>query len=178
MKASRTWHGDWETRLLDRLRDLGYTNTLEFLQAFPGHSYKQLVDTIGDCAVVQLEFLQFKEAEAADRLREAAMDCLTRNLRSYLPRGWGRSDFDSTLPASVVDWLKDDEVTNRSRFLIASAICHSSASLVRFGAEKPKKMVLVGKALQELNPPLGWQPAGPDDPLIVAAFAVAWPEDR
>jgi hypothetical protein len=41
---------------------------------------------------------------------------------------------------------------------------------------KPKAQA-VWAALERLTPPVGWSPAGPDDPYILKAFSEGWPQE-
>lgn len=153
-----TWEPGWQARLLDSVRAEGAHAVTDFLARFPGEPAIQVAKRLpGNVAAVQLELLQFEEAERAGRLRDAAKDAFCRLIRDNLKRGWGRGRHAEFNTASTyADWL----------------------SLLEFRALHPELRPVgdaVWQALLQLAPPDGWLPSGSEDPLIVAAFNAGWP---
>jgi hypothetical protein len=107
-----------------------------------------------DVAAFQLEWMHFEEGK--NDIRRLAMDSLARDVKSHLPAGWRhgtKGDFDTA--GAYADWV------------------------VRLEQQQPEikpKAKAVWAALEELHPPVGWLPSGPDDPFIVDAFSRGWPE--
>ena len=160
MEDEATWTADWPKRVLSRLRIQGFETVRDFLKRYPAKPYTHLVKMIAPwVAAMQLTRLQMEEALREGRLRDAAMDSLTRNLNE-LPDGW----------------VPDGETESRA----AAAAAHSTTLIVIDG-RSPKlrsTMLEVYRVLKGMRPPIGWRPAGPDDPLIVEAFEQAWPRSR
>jgi hypothetical protein len=123
---------------------------------FPGQPYTVLAERLGgDVAALQLEWMQYEEAEAKGSLRDAAMDSLARDLHAYLPNGWrngAKEDFDTSSAFAV--W--------------ATRLEQRSANVKAYANA-------VWDALEALSPPAGWSPTGPDDPLVKQAFLLGWP---
>jgi hypothetical protein len=161
-RASRIWTGNWYQRVAARIRSLGYKDATAFALAFPCEPYVDLVRRLGtDIPAVQFECVQFDEAERCKTIRDAAMDSLIRDLHWHLKSGWegGTRGYFATSSASV-DWLLRLEGTSRNAPI-------NSALRMRGEA--------VWKALEALQPPIGWVPAGVDDHYITSAFNEAWP---
>lgn len=160
--ARRTWEGDWRERVLSRMRSYGYQSVADCLSRFPGEPYVDVVKRLGPhIAAIQLECVQFDEAEKQGALREAAIDSLLRDLNWHLKSGWEggvRGNFNTS--GAYVDWLHRLEGSSRN--------LPPNPELIQRGE-------MVWKALEELRPPRGWLPIGMTDPFIEAAFATAWP---
>jgi len=157
-KGDRIWGGDWRAKLLSHLQQAGFDTVTDFLAQFPAEPYVELAERLGaDVAALQLEWMQFEEARCRGGIRFAAMDSLPRELRYHLPGGWRggtKGDFDTS--GAYADWV------------------------VRLGQQAPDvepKAKAVWAALEELRPPLGWLPTGPNDSFIVDAFLRGWPEE-
>ena len=55
--------------------------------------YEEIVDALGGkFAPIQIIGAQYKEARRLDRVRDAAMDALCRNIVERFPRGWAKCD--------------------------------------------------------------------------------------
>jgi hypothetical protein len=81
-------------------------------------------------------------------------DALARALREHLPDGWQfigrvRGEMDYPTARALSDWS--------AIMTILGDACHQQARQV-------------ADRLEQAGLPLGWLPAGPDDPLLVAAF--------
>lgn len=161
--ASRTWQGNWRDKTRERVAALGYDSVEQFMRAFPGAPYIELVNRLGDdVAAIQVECLQFDEATARNELRAAAMDSLVRDLRRYLDKGWeGGAVGNFTTIQAKVAWIGRLEGSSRNKV--------PSDELNRRGE-------VVWCALEQLQPPIGWLPTQMDDSYIVGAFVVGWPE--
>jgi hypothetical protein len=82
-----------------------------------------------------------------------------RELNTHLPAGWGRGkDANYRIASSYADWIAVLEVEVRM------------PEVVGFANRS-------WKSLKESQPFIGWLPAGPNDPLIEAAFKQGWPEE-
>ena len=133
------------------------------MKAFPGEPYIHLVNRLGDdVAPIQLECVQFDEAEKQGDLRFAAMDSLVRDLREYLEKGWeGSSGRHFATIQAYVAWLGRLEGSSRN--------LKPNADLHRLGES-------VWNALEEMQPPIAWVPAAVSDEYVSGAFAIGWPE--
>jgi hypothetical protein len=156
-RGERVWGGDWPAKLHSRLHSLGFKTIQDFLARFPSEPYLKLVKRLGEnVAAMQLIWMQFQEAQQDASFREAAKDCLAREITGQLRRGWGKGV--------------------RVDFHTAGAYANWVTELTRFQPDVRPNADAVWRALNELRPPEGWLPVGPDDPVIVAAFAKGWPD--
>lgn len=164
------WTGDWRKRVLERVREMGYQSVSDYLKARPGVPYLDLAEELsrplaggeyGDVAAVQIEELQYLEAESEGKLREAAMDSLVRILRDRLGQGgWNEG--------AGADFKR------------AWAYASWSGLVSRCGEDRVAEAYAdkTWEALKELSPPRGWLPSSPEDPYVVAAFNKGWPENE
>jgi hypothetical protein len=156
-RGERVWGGDWQAKLRSRLRSLGFEKIQDFLAQFPSEPYLKLVKRLGeDVAPLQLIWEQFREAQQQGRIRAAAKDCLAREITGQLRHGWGKGV--------------------RVDFQTAGAYANWVTELTRFQPDVRPMADAVWRTLNELKPPPGWLPVGPDDPHIAAAFAAGWPD--
>ena len=135
----------------------GFNSATEFLANYPGVPFLKVVDEVADwVAAMQLIRVYFQEAQRSGQYRKAAIDGLARELNQMLPDGW-----------SV-------DPTSESR--AAAAVAHTSTALSVDGgmSESFDRLLPVFRGLQQSNPPHGWMPTGPDDPLLKNAFDRAW----
>lgn len=160
MTMEQMWSGDWRARIRGRIHALGCETMGDFLNRHPAEPYHKMARGLGvDVAAAQLSRMQFEEATDAGALRLAALDGLARVIKNHLKRGWdvGRHVVFNTAGARA-DWLV----------------------LLEFRADAPHLLPrgeAVWDALKALDPPQGWLPDGPDDPMIQAAFDKAWPRE-
>jgi hypothetical protein len=154
---SAAWQGDWNNRILDRLRAQHFSTLLEYLRQKPALPYLEVADILGidDVAAIHVEWLHFEEAIKHSQFREAAIDSLVREISHHLPGGWKeetKGDFDT---ASVwADWIVRLESYSNNIKPIASA---------------------VWRELLDSKPPAGWKPLAAEDQRITLAFDLAWP---
>lgn len=158
--VDQIWDGDWRARIRGRVHSVGCETVGDFLKRHPSEPYFKVARRLGDdVAAVQLSQIQFEEIADASELRRAAMDGFSREIAEHLKRGWGvgrHVDFNTA--GAYTGWI----------------------ALLQFRAEAPHLVPrgdAVWNELKALNPPQGWLPSGPDDPIIQAAFAKAWPLD-
>lgn len=155
-RGERVWGGDWRTRLIHAVKTLGYESVSAFLSAHPCTPYLVLADMLGDhIAALQIVWSQFREAVDSGKLRDAAIDCLVRELHRHLKRGWGkgmRADFHTAGVYAV--WV--GEVT-------------------RFTPSVRPQADAVWQALAASRPPQGWLPSSSADLLVLNAFSIGWP---
>lgn len=164
------WSGDWQNRLLKRIRAMGYRNVTDYLEAHPGVPYHDVAKDLGrplpdgkgcDIAAIQIQGLQYLEAVAHGKLREFAMDSLVRILRDHLRRkGWNEGV--------------------HAKFNRACAYAAWCGLVSQSGEDEAAKMCAAKtwEALEQLSPPQGWRPSSPDDPYVVAAFNKGWPREQ
>jgi hypothetical protein len=161
-RARRTWEGDWRARIRERVRNIGFGSVSQFLAAFPTQYYTDVADRLGEVAAIQLEVVQFDEAESPTSFREACKDSLVRDLNHYLTSGWEGGTKGNFPSASACATWKG-RVGGTSRNVGADP-----------GRERLAKAVW--DCLEQLKPPLGWLPKTADDPLIAAALEKGWPK--
>jgi hypothetical protein len=151
MTSGTRWHPDPRGYLDQRLRERG-VSAQEFLAARPDRSWVQLVHEFDEpLAPVQL-MAYVQDAAASDRwLDWYARDTLARALHEHLPDGWRfqGGDMDYPTASALADWITIMSTRGQA--------CDDRAEQV---ADNLKRAVL----------PPGWLPAGPDDPLLAAAF--------
>ena len=153
-----TWADDWMPRLLARLESLGYSNLTMFLDAHVGLPYTKAAQLLGDdVAAVQLSGLHQREFAAASDIRHVVCDVLLRCINYHIKRGWLRGPhFRLNQAAAYSDWVL----------------------MFRNCSDLESDLRAVWDALVAQKPEKNWRPQGHDDPLILAAFAAAWPPDR
>lgn len=139
------WEGNWVERIAERVRAKGFASLLDFSEARPTATFLELADELGeeDVAAVQLEWLLKEEALAKKRFGRFARASLVRSIYEQLPQGWGVGEKVDFRRAGVyADWRGT------------------------IGPEYNDATDRVFDALEAANPPLGWLPAGADDPII------------
>lgn len=147
------WTGDWEARILERIRAHGHASVAGFLAAHPGTPYFELAQLLSrgdeDVAAVQLERLHVTSAGGAETATDRdLLDSLCRSVRAGLRRGWeGRRGWDSDLAGALADWI------------------------VMWGSQAWLRGVL--PALIALRPPKGWSPVDPEDETLLMALSAA-----
>lgn len=152
------WLGDWHAKIRGRLHSQGCETVSDFAKLHPLLSHVKLARLLGpDIAAVQVAMMQFEEAKATDSLRKTAKDALCRSLLEHIKHGWKKSIHASRMTGrAYAEWLV----------------------MLEFRALAPELLPTgqaVWDALIASNPPIGWLPSGPDDPIITAAFDKAWP---
>jgi hypothetical protein len=176
------WVGDWKARIRERLARHGYTSLHDFMTQNPGRPYEVLTDSLGsDLAPIQLIWMQLEDAVREDNLRWAAMDALARELTHHLRTGWVCDlpiPQDNEPADTGVTQPNQDEGHRRHRFQTAGVFASWSTQIELVDNDAASALAAVWNALNSLHPPIGWLPSGPDDPLIVAAFAQGWPEGK
>lgn len=156
--AEKIWSNDWPSKTLNRVRDKGADNLLDFLSSRPTVPYQRLAKELGpDIAAIQLVRLQFAEAGERHSIRSAVMDAAARLCHQHLKHGWGKGmhlEFNTAgVYADLVSFLEIRENPN----------------------ELVEKWKAVWEALKNAPPPEAWLPSGPADPVLVAAFDKGWP---
>jgi hypothetical protein len=156
----QVWLGNWRTRHLQRVRDAGSPTVAEFLNRYPAIPYHKVTRRhLGDVvAPIQLIQLQFDEAVANGTVREAAKDLLVRTINEQLKYGWQKGGHWRFNQAGVYSHFTNDLGT------------HSGDETLK---EIGKRVIA---ALRQLSPAADWIPKSNDDPLIVQAFDLGWPE--
>ncbi len=176
--SSTAWTGNWQARALTGLNSRGYASILDYLRDNPAKPYLAVAEELGpDIVAMHLVRMEFEDAEREGHLRWAAMDCLARELREVFPNGWGK--VHKPPKRSPIANERQDEIDEtdeeRIQFQKAKAIGIWVAMVGQVPTNAKPCLRAVWAALQELCPPVGWLPQGPDDPLIVGAFEKGWP---
>src|SRR2546430_17226787 len=93
LNSMNPWHGDWRARVRRTIHEVGCETLAEYLAKHPAEPFISVARRLGeDVAAIQLEHMQLDEARQQGQLRFAAMDSLARQIRRFLPNGWGISD--------------------------------------------------------------------------------------
>lgn len=153
-----SWRGDWHRRMREILAGRGFHTLTDFARSRPVATLKALADEIGvgDVAPIQVQWTLVEEARDAGTLEECARDLLVRQLRE-VPAGWP-TERGYHPQTDVRDQLIEWQGSLREA-------CYDNA------------LALMTRALLDATDiPAGWQPTGPDDPVIVAQFERYWPK--
>lgn len=154
MSNGRSWQGDWDARVHERVRERGFSSLTDFADSRPLDSFIQLALELGpdDVNASQVQALLREEAEDSNTAARFLRSSLIRRLRERLRSGWaedGDSDpFLSELAGAIASWatgaegLIDEEDSDR-----------------------------VWQFFRHTRIPAGWLPDGPDDPIIALALA-------
>lgn len=156
------WPPGWEQDIYKGVRQLGYGNLSELLEAYGGEPYGKILRVLRSTLqrsvpMMQLHKLHMLEAITQGKGRAAAKDSLVRSLREHLPRGWNqgrhpkekraRAFSEWVLPRTVKNWEDMTKLANN-----------------------------VWDELEKANPPHDWCPSSTDDVFVEHAFARGWPE--
>ena len=152
------WLGNWHAKIRGRIHAEGCETVTDFAKRHALLPYFKLARLIGeDVAAVQVAMMQFEEAKQAGLMREAAKDALSRGIHQHLKHGWNKGMHAKRMTAGAyAEWL----------------------SVLEFRTLAPELLPMgqaVWDALVASNPPVGWLPTGPDDPIVAAAFDRGWP---
>jgi hypothetical protein len=152
----RIWVGDWRTKVRSRVHSVGSETIGEYLARYPAEPYHKVARRLGeDIAAMQLVFMQFEEAQESAAIREAARDCLARELADKLKRGWGHKvHLDFNRANAFSSWL---------------------VHVKEFAPQYEKNCHAVWDALAKLPPGDTWVPTGPADSTLASAFEAGWP---
>jgi hypothetical protein len=172
-ELGQAWSGNWQARIVDRLRVRGFDSLTAFSESYSTASTIELAEKLstddeagidhGDVAAEQLVRMWREEVEHSgpEAIERFARRLLVGALHQDLPEGW-RSD-----------WRSEEAAPAMSRLAAASSgwICdldeeHRPAARRVFSA-----MIDAG---EQGRIPLGWLPATADDPLLVDFFHRHW----
>lgn len=130
---------------------------IQFLESMPCQPYAVVAGRLGaSVAPIQVILQQFKEAKIRNRVRDAAKDCLIRNIIEEFPNGSGGGNFSWKLISALSSWQSEVTVTG---------CCTDVENTVRS----------IAKALHA-NPPIdGWRPHHLNDSYIDDLFIRFWP---
>lgn len=156
------WQGDWKRRLSIKLESLGHPSLDAFLVANPGMGYVDLAEALGEARVAPMQLYgeQIRSAARDQRLRSAAVDCLSRLLVQHIKRGWGNGrHFPLRVASAFGDWKYTiREFASRDDLL-------------------NQKVNSVIEAIKASEPPNGWVPTSGEDPILQDAFRIGWPNE-
>lgn len=150
MSFTKTWSGDWNARILERVRQWGFETVTQYANARMGVSLFVLADELGpdDVVAAQVRALLVDEAVRTNTVPRALRDLFVRELRAALPQGWRHP--------------LDDE----SRYGVSAAIVRWETELEDRLDEQ--RTFAASQDLKNAELPDGWLPEGPDDPVIVS----------
>ena len=156
--AKEAWQPGWQARILYHSQLHGFSSLSELLASRPGVPYEDITSLFQTAvAPIQLVRLQLEEAGWQGGIRPAAMDVLPRVINRAFPEGWRNGE--------------------NPEFRRASAFSAFMTHIV-FDAKGTKQMEAAAQQvcdeLIKIDPPIGWRPSGPNDPLIQQAFSRAW----
>jgi hypothetical protein len=145
-----TWSGDWHSRVLERVRQLGFETVTQYADKRPGVSLPVLAEELGpgDVAATQIRSILVEEAIRTHTVPRVLRDLLVRELRQGLPQGW--------------KYPPDD----RSHSMVVRTLGRWELELKDHLDDKAT--LVAGRELMNAELPTGWLPGGPDDPVIVA----------
>jgi hypothetical protein len=147
MSESRSWQGNWKSRLYERVRERGYDSLTAFAEARPTASLVALAEELGgdDINAVQVFSGLVAEAERSHQLTRLERGQFVREFSEGLPGGW---------PAVLDD---------ASRFIVAKTL----SAWIAFTPEAHQARARqIAAALLSAPPPPGWRPLNPDDELL------------
>lgn len=156
-QSDHIWLPNWNNRVFQAVRELGFPSLAAFLAKVPSLPYDQVAKRLGHFAPIQIIDAQFQEARELNCVRAAAMDSICRELAEELPEGWGIGE--------EADWRSIHALSSWTSEIIVTGECEELRYQLR----------AISTALRALPPPIGWLPGGPDDPIIVAIFDSTWP---
>src|SRR5262249_12655949 len=144
-EAKSPWSTNWLGQMVNSIRSLGFTNLTQLLASMPCRPYSEVAGRLREVAPIQIIKVQFLEAKSEGRVREAAIDCLCRNLIDQLPEGWGVGE--------NAEWQSVRALSSWTSEVQATGECE----------EWKSTLLAIAKALRETPPPAGWIPKGQDD---------------
>lgn len=146
----KIWSGDWSARILERVRQRGFATVTQYAAERVGAPLVELAEELGpdDVAADQIMDLLIEDAVRTKTVPRMLRDLFVRELREALPQGWRHP--------------LDDE----ARSEVARALARWRTSLADH-LDKPATYS-AGQDFMNAELPTGWQPTGPDDPVIVA----------
>jgi hypothetical protein len=162
--VTNPWAIGWESRVLDRVRRMGFADPVAFAAAHPQIPFGQLFrillenDTDGGetITISQFQELLFEEAKRSGKLRHAIRDTLLRRLRQHLGHGWNRG----------------------AKIKERRAAAFSQWELPTFDRQRLANITdRIWQALRDLEPPDDWCPGCITNPYLEKAFEVGWPND-
>jgi hypothetical protein len=146
----KTWSGDWPARVLDRVQRRGFATVTQYAAERVGTPLVELAEELGpdDVAADQIMHLLIEDAVRTKTVPRMLRDLFVRELREGLPQGW-RAPFD-----------------DEARSEVARALARWETALADH-LDKPSTFS-AGQDFMNAELPIGWLPAGPEDPVIVA----------
>jgi hypothetical protein len=129
--------------------------------------------------------MQVQEIRSERDFRRIAMDSLAREISGNLPDGWQCCSPPPPVEGQTL-WkhlaglggrtLTDEEAHQRIEYQMSGVYAYWVVLLQKYDPKVDARAIAVWNALKSLAPPTGWLPKGADDPLIIRAFDVGWPE--
>lgn len=150
-------HMNIPLRIVQQLRSLGFDSLQEHLAAMSGQPYRNVAARFDDFVFIQMIGMQFEEARRNSAIREAAMDCLCRNIAEAFPDGWNTGDNPEWgVVSALSSWMSEVQVTGRC-------------------PELRPRLLAVATALRGIGPNVGWLPENNEDGVLREAFNQGWP---
>jgi hypothetical protein len=146
---NKTWEGDIDAKVYQRVKEKGYTTVREFAESLPTKSYVKLAEELGeDVAGIQIEAVLADEYQKTNELVTFIKSNLVRSICDNFPNGWNTEE-DSNLKQAYTY----AEVASPFVEPIDKKIEESWHRLVNL----PQIFI-------------GWLPRDVDDPILTEAF--------
>jgi hypothetical protein len=94
---ANVWTPDWQERIRDAARSLGYEDCYSFVMSRPGASFGEMfgelrnsIEERNSIAFSQLSEVFYCDAHRRGLLRDAFAEALARSIRNSLKSGWNR----------------------------------------------------------------------------------------
>jgi len=157
-EALSAWDGDWQERIYQGFRKLGFETYQDYLLARRGRPYEELASELSagkdaaPIAPVQLSRMQAWTVSPAQR-HDAILDSLARYLREGLRKGWGVG----------IHWEIDAII----------ALSFWSSNWHQEGGDEGELRALEDE-IRRMNPEPGWVPIDANDPILQEAARRVW----
>jgi hypothetical protein len=173
----QAWSGDWQARILVRLRVRGFKSVTAFAEANPVVSLKAMAEELStdhqagvnhaDVAAEQLVRIWREEASqgGANAVERFSRRMLVGELHRDLPDGW-RSEWNSEAARPAM---------SRMTAAMTNWTCNHSSEYKAASDRVLDAMIDEGRSGRI---PFGWLPVNADDPVLIDIFKRHWPEPK
>jgi len=155
-EALSAWDGDWQVRIAEGYRKLGYETFQDYLRARRGRPYEELASELSadgeaaPIAPVQIERMHAWTVSPEDR-HDEILDLLVRYHRESLRKGWGVGiHWQVNANIALAFWLSN------------------------WGDKDKDSLRAFVHEILRLSPEAGWIPADSDDPILQEAARRVW----
>jgi hypothetical protein len=149
---------EWTAALSQALTIRGFAFLTDYADSLPAASLAELAGNLGG-EPFALEQKLVEEAEAAGQMQRCARGLFARDLRSEIPEGWRRDKADHR------DMMVDQDFRIKGVFLtLLMAVPQAYNDAIE----------RIEHAMESIEAPEGWLPAGPDDLILIELFESCW----